>query len=33
MANAMEASRAYEANITAVEVTKRMLNAAVGILA
>jgi len=33
MANALEASRAYEANITAVEVTKSMLNAAVGLLA
>jgi len=33
MANAMEASRAYEANITAIEVTKSMLNAAGNILA
>ena len=31
--NAMEASRAYEANITAVEVTKSMMNAALQILA
>lgn len=33
MANAMEASRAYEANITAIEVTKSMMNAAANILA
>jgi len=31
--NAMEASRAYEANITAIEVTKSMMNAAANILA
>lgn len=31
--NALEASRAYEANITAVEATKSMLNAAMRLLA
>jgi len=33
MINAMEASRAYEANITAVEATKSMLQAALRLLA
>lgn len=31
--NALEASRAYEANITAMEVTKAMLNASLRIIA
>ncbi|QNN21455.1 flagellar basal body rod protein FlgC [Planctomycetales bacterium ZRK34] len=31
--NALEASRAYEANITAVEATKSMLNAAMRLIA
>ena len=33
MVNAVEASRAYEANITAVEATKSMLNAAIRLIA
>lgn len=33
MVNALEASRAYEANITAVEATKAMANAALQLLA
>ena len=33
LVNALEASRAYEANITAVEATKSMMNAALQILA
>lgn len=33
MVNAMEASRAYEANITAVEATKSMMNSALRLLA
>jgi len=33
MANALEASRAYEANITVAETTKTMLQAAVSLLA
>ena len=33
MVNALEASRAYEANITAAEATKSMLNAALQLLA
>ncbi|MAE61546.1 MAG: flagellar basal body rod protein FlgC [Planctomycetaceae bacterium] len=33
MINALEASRAYEANITAAEATKSMLNAALQLLA
>ncbi|MDH3583581.1 MAG: flagellar basal body rod protein FlgC [Phycisphaerae bacterium] len=32
MVNALEASRAYEANITAAEATKGMLNAALSLL-
>ncbi len=31
--NAMEASRAYEANVTAMEVTKAMINASLRLLA
>ena|ERR1051325_7908013 len=31
--NAMEASRAYEANVTAMEVTKSMMNASLRLLA
>lgn len=31
--NAMEASRAYEANVTAMEVTKSMINASLRLLA
>lgn len=31
--NAMEASRAYEANVTAMEVTKAMMNASLRLLA
>jgi flagellar basal-body rod protein FlgC len=30
--NAMEASRAYEANVTAMEVTKAMINASLRLL-
>lgn len=33
MVNALEASRAYEANITATETTKSMINAAMRLLA
>ena len=33
MVNALEASRAYEANITAVEATKSMINSALRLLA
>ncbi len=33
MINALEASRAYEANVTSVEATKSMLNAALRLLA
>ena len=33
MTNALEASRAYEANITAAETTKSMMQAAIGLLA
>ena len=33
MINALEASRAYEANITAAETTKSMIHAALGLLA
>ncbi len=33
MVNAVEASRAYEANITAVEATKSMLNSAIRLIA
>ena len=33
MVNAMEANRAYEANITAVEATKTMMNSALRLLA
>ena len=33
MINALEASRAYEANITAVEATKSMINSALQLLA
>ena len=33
MINALEASRAYEANITAAEVTKTMLNSAIQLIA
>ncbi len=33
MVNAMEANRAYEANITAVEATKNMVNSALRLLA
>lgn len=33
MVNALEASRAYEANITAAEATKSMINAALRLLA
>jgi flagellar basal-body rod protein FlgC len=33
MANAIEASRAYEANVTAMEVTKAMMNASLRLLA
>jgi len=33
MVNAMEAQRAYEANVTAVEVSKAMLNSALRLLA
>jgi flagellar basal-body rod protein FlgC len=33
MVNALEASRAYEANVTAMEVTKAMINASLRLLA
>ena len=33
MANALEASRAYEANVTVVEATKSMINSALRLLA